>query len=193
MSRLTTLLFAATFALAAAAAPAPARAQSSAPAAAPMDSTALPQVGQAAPDFSLASTAGGTQKLDKLKGRTVVLYFYPKDETPGCTKEACDFRDHRDDLKRAGVVVLGVSMDDLASHRRFRAKEKLTFPLLADTDGRVSRAYGVLRQRERDGKSFTYIERTTFVIDKTGHIARVWPRVSVSGHVEDVLAFVRGS
>lgn len=191
MSRLLAPLVAVAVALSAVLlSPRPARADG---AMAPMDSTALPVVGQVAPDFALPSTAGGKLRLHKLKGKTVVLYFYPKDETPGCTMEACDFRDHHDDLERAGVVLLGVSLDDLASHRRFRDKEHLPFPLLADVNGRVSRLYGVLRQRQRDGRTVTGIERTTFVIDKTGHIARVWPKVNVSGHVDDVLAFVRGS
>jgi peroxiredoxin Q/BCP len=152
----------------------------------------VPAVGQRAPDFTLPSSSGGNVRLSRLKGRTVVLYFYPKDETPGCTHEACDFRDHHAALDSAGVLVLGVSNDDLESHRHFTAKEHLPFPLLADGDARVSRQYGVYRARERDGKTLMGIERTTFVIDKTGHIARVWPKVSVDGHVEDVLAFVRG-
>ena len=150
-----------------------------------------PAVGQRAPDFSLPSTSGGKVRLHGLKGKTIVLYFYPKDETPGCTHEACDFRDHHAALDSAGVVLLGVSMDDLDSHRHFIDKEHLPFPLLADTDGKVCKAYGVLRERQRDGKTVTGIQRTTFVIDKTGKVARVWPKVDVNGHVEDVLAFVR--
>ena len=152
-----------------------------------------PAVGQPAPDFKLPSTSGGAVRLSHFKGRTVVLYFYPKDETPGCTHEACDFRDHHAALDSAGVVVLGVSNDDLASHREFISKEHLPFPLLADVDGHVSRLYGVYREREHDGKVYKGIERTTFIIDRTGHIARVWPKVNVNGHVDDVLAFVKGS
>jgi peptide-methionine (R)-S-oxide reductase len=120
-----------------------------------------------------------------------VLYFYPKDETPGCTKEACDFRDHTADLDKAGVVLLGVSTDDLASHRRFREKERLPFPLLADVDAKVSTRYGVYGQRSALGIPYAGIQRTTFVIGRDGRVARVWPKVSVNGHVEEVLKFVR--
>ena len=153
---------------------------------------AEPAVGQVAPDFVLPSTAGDAVRLGGLKGRVVVLYFYPKDETPGCTREACDFRDRHAALDSAGVVVLGVSTDGLASHRHFTGKEHLPFPLLSDVDARVCRQYGVYREQERNGRTFMGIERTTFVIDRTGHIARVWPKVSVNGHVEEVLSFVKG-
>jgi len=152
--------------------------------------TSLPAVGRTAPDFTLPSTTGKDVTLSQLKGRTVVLYFYPKDETPGCTKEACDFRDRTAQLEKAGVVVLGVSNDDLKSHLHFKQKEKLPFPLLADVDGKVSRLYGVYGQQSVYGIKYTGIQRTTFVIGKDGRIARVWPKVSVNGHVEEVLKFV---
>ena len=155
--------------------------------------TSLPAVGQVAPDFTLPSTTGKDVTLSQLKGKTVVLYFYPKDETPGCTREACDFRDHTADLEKAGVVVLGVSNDDLKSHAHFRAKEKLPFPLLADVDAKVSRLYGVYGQKSVLGVPTTGIQRTTFVIGKDGRVARVWPKVSVNGHVEEVLKYVSGS
>jgi peptide-methionine (R)-S-oxide reductase len=119
-----------------------------------------------------------------------VLYFYPKDETPGCTKEACDFRDHTAELEKAGVVVLGVSNDDLKSHRKFQEKRQLPFPLLADVDARVSKLYGVYGRQSIYGIPYTGIQRTTFVIGRDGRIARVWPKVSVNGHVEEVLKFV---
>ena len=150
----------------------------------------LPAVGQAAPDFTLPSTAGKNITLSQFKGRVVVLYFYPKDETPGCTKEACDFRDRTADLEKAGVVVLGVSNDDIASHLRFKQKENLPFPLLADVDGKVSRLYGVYGRQRVYGIPYTGIARATFVIGRDGRIARVWPRVKVDGHVEEVLRFV---
>jgi peroxiredoxin Q/BCP len=150
----------------------------------------LPAVGHAAPDFTLPSTTGKDVTLSQLKGKSVVLYFYPKDETPGCTKEACDFRDRTAELEKAGVVVLGVSNDDLKSHQHFKQKEKLPFPLLADVDAKVSKLYGVYGKQNVYGIPYTGIQRTTFVIGRDGRIARVWPKVSVNGHVEEVLKFV---
>ncbi len=152
---------------------------------------ALPAVGQMAPAFSLPATSGGNVSLAQFRGKkTVVLYFYPKDETPGCTHEACDFRDHSAALQKDGVVILGVSNDDLTSHADFRKKEHLPFTLLSDTDAKVSREYGVYGTQEWYGKKWTGINRTTFVIDKEGRIAQVWPKVNVDGHVADVLKFV---
>jgi peroxiredoxin Q/BCP len=153
----------------------------------------LPKVGRPAPDFTLPATSGGDITLSRLKGKTVVLYFYPKDETAGCTREACDFRDHTAELEKAGVVVLGVSNDDIASHARFKEHHRLPFPLLADPDARVSRLYGVYGMQSVAGFPYTGISRTTFVIDRGGRVARVWPRVNVNGHVADVLKFVNGS
>ncbi len=149
--------------------------------------------GKPTPAFSVTASDGTKIDSAAMKGKPIVLYFYPKDETPGCTKEACDFRDHHAALDSAGVVLLGVSTDDLDSHHHFQEKEHLPFPLLADVDTHVSRLYGVYKPHVRDGKTLMGIERTTFVIDKSGKIARVWPKVAVIGHVEDVLAFVRGS
>ena len=153
----------------------------------------LPVIGKPAPDFSLPSTSGEPISLKQFKGKkTVVLYFYPKDETPGCTREACDFRDHTAEFEAANVVVLGVSTDGLESHQRFQAKQKLPFPLLSDEDAAVSKLYGVYKQKNLYGKKHLGIERTTFVIDKTGRVAQIWPKVKVDGHIQDVLEFVAG-
>jgi peroxiredoxin Q/BCP len=151
----------------------------------------LPVIGKPAPDFTLPSTTGETISLKQFKGKkTVVLYFYPKDETPGCTKEACAFRDAYGDLDRQGVVLLGVSTDNMDSHLAFRDRHKLPFPLLADEDAAVSKLYGVYKQKNHYGKKYMGIERTTFVIDRTGRIAQIWPKVKVDGHIQDVLEFV---
>lgn len=149
----------------------------------------LLQPGAPAPDFTLPSSDGKPVTLSKLRGRPVVLYFYPKDESPGCTKQACDFRDRNAELRQAGVVVLGVSSDDVASHKRFAKKQRLPFPLLSDAGGRVAALYGVpVRTVPAVGKLF---ERTTFVIDKDGKVARAWPKVTIAGHVDEVVRFVR--
>lgn len=151
----------------------------------------LPVIGKPAPDFSLPSTTGEPISLKQYKGKkTVVLYFYPKDETPGCIKEACAFRDVNGDLERFNVVLIGVSTDSIESHLAFRDKHKLPFPLLADEDAAVSKLYGVYKQRNLYGKKYMGIERTTFVIDRTGRIAQIWPKVKVDGHIPDVLEFV---
>ena len=151
----------------------------------------LPVIGKPAPDFTLPSTTGETISLKQFKGKkTVVLYFYPKDETPGCTREACAFRDAYGDLDRQGVVLLGVSTDNMDSHLAFRDRHKLPFPLLSDEDASVAKLYGVYKQKNLYGKKYMGIERTTFVIDKTGRIAQIWPKVKVDGHIQDVLEFV---
>jgi len=153
----------------------------------------LPVIGRPAPDFSLPSTTGENLSLKQFKGKkTVVLYFYPKDETPGCTREACDFRDHTAEFEAAKVVVLGVSTDSLESHQHFKEKQKLPFPLLSDEDAAVSKLFGVYKQKNLYGKKHLGIERTTFVIDKTGRVAQIWPKVKVDGHIQDVLEFVAG-
>ena len=158
-----------------------------------MASNVLPVIGRPAPDFSLPSTTGENISLKQFKGKkTVVLYFYPKDETPGCTREACDFRDHTAELEAAKVVVLGVSTDSLESHQHFKEKQKLPFPLLSDEDAAVSKLFGVYKQKNLYGKKHLGIERTTFVIDKTGRVAQIWPKVKVDGHIQDVLEFVTG-
>ncbi|HET7224248.1 MAG TPA: thioredoxin-dependent thiol peroxidase [Candidatus Eisenbacteria bacterium] len=157
-----------------------------------MTTSVLPIIGRPAPDFTLPSTSGEPVSLRQFKGRkTVVLYFYPKDDTPGCTREACDFRDHHAELEAANVVVLGVSPDPMESHLKFRDKQHLPFPLLSDEDASIARMYGVWKQKNLYGKKSMGIERTTFVIDKTGRIAQIWPKVKVEGHLQDVLEFVR--
>lgn len=143
--------------------------------------------GQAAPDFTLASDSGEEVTLSRLSGRWVVLYFYPKDDTPGCTREACGFRDRSAALAERGAVVLGVSPDDVDSHRRFRDQYSLDFPLLADPDHRVAEAFGAWRERTLYGRRFTGIQRSTFLIDPQGVVRRVWRRVSPQGHADQVL------
>jgi len=144
--------------------------------------------GDPAPDFRLPADDGRTYSLKEFRGKKVVLYFYPKDDTSGCTREACSFRDSLARVTSKGAVVLGVSKDDLDSHARFRKKYELTFPLLSDTDGRVLNAYGVWKEKSAYGKTFMGVERTTFIIDEKGRIAKVFLRVKVDGHVDEVLA-----
>jgi peroxiredoxin Q/BCP len=143
--------------------------------------------GQKAPDFTLPSSAGGEVSLKSLKGRRVVLYFYPKDDTPGCTKEACAFRDAQAKIKRTGAVVLGVSPDSVASHEKFGAKYKLNFPLLADGDKAVAKKFGAFGEKVMYGRKVVGMIRSTFVIDEEGVVRKVFPRVRVDGHDEKVL------
>ena len=157
-----------------------------------MATSLLPVIGKPAPDFSLPSTTGENISLKQFKGKkTVVLYFYPKDETPGCTREACDFRDLAAEFERHNAVILGISTDSLESHQHFRDKQKLPFPLLSDEDTSVSKLFGVYKQKNLYGKKYMGIERTTFIIDKTGRIAQIYPKVKVEGHAADVLEFLR--
>lgn len=151
----------------------------------------MPEVGQPAPEFALSDAAGTIVRLSELRGRPVVLYFYPKDATPGCTQEACDFRDRSAEFQQAGVALLGISPDGSSSHQKFAAKHALPFPLLTDADHAVADAYGVWKQKSLYGRTFMGIERTTFLIDSEGGIARVWPKVRVPGHADAVLAAVR--
>jgi peroxiredoxin Q/BCP len=148
---------------------------------------AMIREGHKAPDFTLPSSAGGEVSLKGLRGRNVVLYFYPKDDTPGCTREACAFRDTQARIKRAGAVVLGVSPDSLASHEKFKTKYALTFPLLADPDKAVAKKYGAFGEKVMYGKKVTGMIRSTFVIDGGGVVRKVFPRVRVDGHAEQVL------
>ena len=144
--------------------------------------------GKPAPDFKLPSTEGKDIALTDFKGRqNVVLYFYPKDDTPGCTKEACDFRDNFTRLKKGDTTVLGVSADSVDSHHKFGKKFSLSFPLLSDEKKKTIGDYGVWQEKSFMGKKYMGIERTTVVIDKEGIVRRIFPKVKVEGHVQEVL------
>ena len=145
-------------------------------------------VGMPAPEFSLPSTLGRRVTLSEFRGRKVILYFYPKDDTPGCTMEACAFRDNFPRIESKDSVVLGISLDDELSHEKFAQKYSLPFPLLADKDAAVSRQYGTYKEKNLYGRSFWGIERTTFVIDREGKVEHVFRRVKVEGHAEEVMA-----
>jgi len=144
-------------------------------------------VGDRAPEFALPSGDGGTIALKALRGKTVILYFYPKDDTSGCTKEACAFRDSVKVFERKGAVVIGVSADSAASHRKFAEKYQLPFPLASDEQREVIKKYGVWKQKSMYGKKYMGIERTTFVIDPKGMITQVFPKVKVDGHVDAII------
>jgi thioredoxin-dependent peroxiredoxin len=146
------------------------------------------QEGDIAPDFEMPATGGRTVSLSALKGKPFLLYFYPKADTPGCTKEACAFRDQHAELAKHGAKLLGVSPDDAASHQKFRDKFHLNFPLLADPDHKVAEEYGAWREKNMYGKKSMGIQRSTYLIDADGKIAKVWQRVQVEGHDEQVLA-----
>ena len=149
--------------------------------------------GDIAPDFTARDAEGNDVTLSSLRGQDVVLYFYPKDDTPGCTKEACSFRDSADVYEQAGVKVLGVSLDDEASHRKFAEKYKLPFTLLADTDHAVSDLYGVYGPRTFAGRSYVGLARKTFVIDREGRVKKIFDKVDVERHADEVLAAVKGN
>ena len=149
-----------------------------------------------APDFTLPAVGSedvvknGNVHLADLKGKTIVLYFYPKDDTPGCTKEACSFRDANREMQKRGIVVLGVSADSVESHRKFANKYGLSFPLLADTDTNVSQLYGVWKEKNFLGKKYLGVNRETFLIDKEGIVRKAWHKVNAGGHADEVLAEV---
>ena len=143
--------------------------------------------GKKAPDFTLPSDSGEKLKLSALRGKPVVLYFYPRDDTPGCTREACAFRDQKSRLGKLGAVVLGVSADDVTRHGKFRDKYQLNFPLLADVDHKVAEKYGAWREKNLYGKKSMGIQRSTYLIDAAGNVARVWKKVNVDGHDAQVL------
>ncbi len=143
--------------------------------------------GTVAPDFTVKDADGETVRLKDLRGQKVVLYFYPKDDTPGCTKEACAFRDAFADYKKRNIKVLGVSLDSEASHKKFAAKYKLPFTLLADTDHAISDAYGVYGQKKFMGRSYMGVNRMTFLIDEKGKIKKVFEKVKPEDHAQEVL------
>jgi len=143
--------------------------------------------GDKAPDFNLATDGGGKVKLSALKGKKVVLYFYPKDDTPGCTTESCDFRDGHPKFEKEGVEIIGISKDSAESHDKFKAKYDLNFTLAADPDLEAIKAYEVWKEKNMYGKTTMGVERSTFLIDETGKIAKAWRKVSVNGHADEVL------
>jgi thioredoxin-dependent peroxiredoxin len=146
------------------------------------------EVGDKAPGFTLPTDGGRKVSLKALKGKTVVLYFYPRDDTPGCTAEACAFRDSLPDFSKVKAEVIGISRDPVASHEKFKKKFKLPFPLASDEDGKVSEAYGVWVEKSMYGKKYMGIERATFLIDGKGVIRDIWRKVKVDGHADEVLA-----
>lgn len=144
-------------------------------------------IGDKAPGFSLPTDRNTTLSLKELKGKNVVLYFYPKDDTPGCTVEAKDFRDHLKEFDNADTIILGASKDSVKSHEKFKEKFCLPFPLLSDEEGTLCADYGVWVEKSMYGKKYMGIERTTYLIDKNGVIKNIWRKVKVDGHVEEVL------
>ncbi len=145
------------------------------------------EIGDHAPEFSLLGDDGKTHSLGELKGKKVVLFFYPKDDTSGCTKEACSFRDNLSQLKKKGTVVVGVSADSVESHKSFISKYDLNFALLSDESRSMLEMYGVWKQKSFMGRKYMGIERTTFIIDEKGNISHIFPKVKVDGHTDEVL------
>lgn len=148
--------------------------------------------GDKAPDFSLPSDGGKIISLADYKGKKVVLYFYPKDDTPGCTKESCAFRDNLTDFNKVGIEVIGVSKDSVKKHDKFKEKHSLNFPLISDEDGELCEKYGVWVEKKLYGRKYMGIERSTFLIDENGVIRNIWRKVKVTGHVEEVLKEAQG-
>ncbi|WP_310831294.1 thioredoxin-dependent thiol peroxidase [Paenibacillus pedocola] len=146
--------------------------------------TNIIEIGQQVPDFTLPASTGGVMSLSQFRGRKVLLYFYPKNMTPACTQEACEFRDAHDEITARGAVVLGISPDSLASHAKFISKNSLPFPLLSDEDHRVSEMFGVWQLKKLYGREFMGIVRSTFLIDEQGILTAEWKKVRVKGHVE---------
>ena len=150
------------------------------------------ETGDKAPNFDLPVNGGGTLSLKDLKGKAVVMYFYPKDMTPGCTTEAQDFRDYIKDFQKAGAVVVGVSKDSVKRHDNFVEKQALPFQLISDENGTLCEDFGVWAEKSMYGRKYMGIIRATFIIDAKGVIRHVWPKVKVKGHVEDVLETLKG-
>ncbi len=153
----------------------------------------MPKVtlGTAVPDFSLPATGGGTFRLKDASGRLLVVYFYPKDMTSGCTRESQDFRDLHAAFRKAGADIVGISRDSLASHEKFKTKERLPFALLSDEDERACRLFDVIREKSLYGRKYLGIERSTFLIDRKGVLRQEWRKVKVPGHAEEVLEAAR--
>jgi len=152
-----------------------------------------PKIGDVAPDFRLPSTRGKEITLKEFKGKDVILYFYPKDDTPGCTAEACSFRDHEADLTKEHAVVLGVSTDSLESHEKFHGKHNLNFPLLSDTTADVAKMYGVWKEKNLYGRRSWGVARTTYWIGGDGRVKKVWKKVDAARHADQVLEELRAS
>ncbi len=148
-------------------------------------------IGKPAPDFTMPTDGGGRIALKDLKGKRVVLYFYPKDDTPGCTKQACGFRDSLPDFGKVKATVIGVSRDSVAAHDKFKKKYELPFTLASDADGKASEAYGMWVEKSRYGRKYMGMERATVLIDEKGIVRHIWRKVKVPGHVEEVLAAVK--
>ena len=146
------------------------------------------KIGGKAPEFNLPCDDGKKVSLSNFRGKKVVLYFYPRDNTPGCTRESCAFRDNLAEIKRRGTVVLGVSTDSVASHKIFKQKYALNFPLLSDAGKQMSISYGVWKQKSLYGRKYMGLNRTTFLIDEEGKISKIFPQVQVDGHLDEVLA-----
>ncbi|MBI5448610.1 MAG: thioredoxin-dependent thiol peroxidase [Gammaproteobacteria bacterium] len=148
------------------------------------------KVGDKAPDFQVVDEQGQAISLSGLKGKKVILYFYPKDDTPGCTREACAFRDDLSQFQNKNAIVLGVSKDSARSHQKFKDKYDLTFPLLVDEEGKICSAYGALSEKNMFGKKYWGVDRITFLIDEEGVIEKIWEKVSVSDHAKEILKMI---
>jgi peroxiredoxin Q/BCP len=152
-----------------------------------------PKVGDVAPDFQLPSTRGKDVTLKEFKGQDVVLYFYPRDETPGCTSEACAFRDHESDISKAGASILGVSTDPMESHQKFASKNQLNFPLLSDETADVAKMYGAWKEKNMYGRRSWGVARTTYWIGADGRIRKIYKKVDVARHADEILADIKSA